>query len=111
MGTLGAQLDQQFFPDSFDTSQVVGHVLKMCTGFVSFLCVIIINVCNQGVPCVRNSSYSFMPILLNLHKCFGHGPKACTWFLHVNNPQIILSLSPQVELKHFSGVITITVNR
>ena len=32
----------------------------------------------QGIPCGRNSSYSFIPILSKLHWCFGHGLKnAC----------------------------------
>ena len=39
------------------------------------------------VPCVRNSSYSFVPILLKLHRCYGHGRKICMWFAY--NPQII----------------------
>ena len=32
------------------------------------------------VPCVRNSSYSFMPIHLKLYRCFCHGLKICMWF-------------------------------
>ena len=28
-----------------------------------------------------------MPILLKLHRCFGHGPKTCMWFGY--HPQII----------------------
>ena len=39
------------------------------------------------VPCVRNSSYSFMPILLKLHRCFCHGLKLCMWFGYY--PEII----------------------
>ena len=38
------------------------------------------NVNEQGVPCERNSSYSFIQILLKLHWCFGHGLKICMWF-------------------------------
>ena len=34
----------------------------------------------QWVPCVRNSSYSFMPIHLKLYMCYGHGMKICMWF-------------------------------
>ena len=34
-----------------------------------------------------HSSYSFMLILLKLHRCFGHGLKTCMWFGY--NPQII----------------------
>ena len=31
--------------------------------------------------------YSLMPILLKLHRCYGHGLKTCIWFGY--NPQII----------------------
>ena len=34
-----------------------------------------------------NSSYRFMPIILKLHMCFGHGLKMCTWFRY--NHQLI----------------------
>ena len=34
----------------------------------------------QWVPCVRNSSYSFMPIHLKLYVYYGHGLKICMWF-------------------------------
>ena len=36
---------------------------------------------------MRNSSYSFMLILLKFHGCFGHGLKTRMWFGY--NPQII----------------------
>ena len=36
---------------------------------------------------MRISSYSFILILLKLHRCFGHGLKICMWFGY--NPQII----------------------
>ena len=45
------------------------------------------NVNGQGIPCGRDSSYSFLPILLKLHWCFGHGLKICMWFGY--NPQNI----------------------
>ena len=38
-------------------------------------------------PCVRNSSYSFMPIHLKLYRCFCHGLKICMWFGYC--PEII----------------------
>ena len=38
------------------------------------------NVNGQEIPCGRNFSYSFIPILLKLHCCFGHGLKICIWF-------------------------------
>ena len=41
----------------------------------------------QWVLCVRNSSYSFMPIHLKLYMCYGHGLKICMWFGY--NPWII----------------------
>ena len=40
-----------------------------------------------NVPCVRNSSYSFMPIHLKLYRCFCHGLKICMWFGYY--PEII----------------------
>ena len=46
-----------------------------------------INVNRKWVPCLHNSSYSFMLILLKVHGCFGHGLKTCMWFGY--NPQII----------------------
>ena len=39
------------------------------------------------VHCVRNSSYSFMPILSKLYRCFCHGLKICMWFGYY--PEII----------------------
>ena len=58
----------------------------------------------QGIPCGRNSSYSFIPILSKLDWCFGHGEKICLWFGYY--PQIIFCyFFLQVELSHFSGII------
>ena len=34
----------------------------------------------QWVPCERNSSYNFIPIVLKLCTCFLHGLKICMWF-------------------------------
>ena len=53
----------------------------------NFLGVFTIIVTRQWVPCVRNSSYSFMPIPLKLHRCFDHCLKICMWFGY--NPEII----------------------
>ena len=36
---------------------------------------------------MRNSSYSFMPILLKLYRCFCHDLKICMWFGYY--PEII----------------------
>ena len=41
----------------------------------------------QRVPYVRNSSYSFIPIILKLYRCLHHTLKMCMWFGY--NPQII----------------------
>ena len=46
----------------------------------------------QWLPCVRNSSYNFMPIHLKLYMCYGHGLKICMWF--GCNPWIISSPEP-----------------
>ena len=55
---------------------------------------------------MRNSSYSFMLILLKLHRCFGHGLKMFMWFGY--NPQITFChFFPQFELCLFSGINTI----
>ena len=62
----------------------------------------------QGISCGRNSSYSFIPILLKLHWCFGHGLKICMWFGY--NPQIIFVTFLQVELSRFPGIIFNKVN-
>ena len=40
----------------------------------------------QLVPCVRNSSYTFIPILLKFYRCLDHALKMCMWFEY--NPQI-----------------------
>ena len=38
------------------------------------------SVYRQWVPCERNSSYNFIPIVLELCTCFLHGLKMCMWF-------------------------------
>ena len=69
--------------------------------------VISVNVCGQWVPCVRNS-YSFMPILLKLHKCFRHGLKMCMWFGY--SPQNMFDhFFRKLNLVIFSGVFIIKV--
>ena len=56
----------------------------------------------QWLPCVRNSSYSFMPIHdLKLHMSYGHGLKMCMWF--GCNPWIIFVIFSQFEHSHFFG--------
>ena len=55
-----------------------------------------------------NSSYSFMLILLKLHRCFGQCLKTCMWFGY--NPQIIFVTFSQFELGLFSIIITTPIN-
>ena len=52
---------------------------------------------------MRNSSYSFMPIVLKLYRCFGHGLKKCIYF--GSNPQNIHLLLPfsQIDFSRFSS--------
>ena len=102
--TLCAQLLLQFYADLFETLQMFlswsedMHVIWILSWdyFFSlfpqfelshFLGVFTIKVNRYLVPCVRNSSYSFMPIPLKLHKWFVHGLKICMCFEY--NPQII----------------------
>ena len=64
----------------------------------------------QWLPCVRNSSYSFMPgqlIHLKLYMCNGHGLKICMWF--GCNPWIIFchffhNLNLVIFFGHFSEI-------
>ena len=44
----------------------------------------------QWIPCMLNSSYSFMPIALKLYVCYGHVLKICMWLGY--NPRIIFVL-------------------
>ena len=53
----------------------------------------------QWVPCVRNSSYSFMPILLNLYMCYAHGLKIYMSFGY--NPRIIFVIFHSLNLVIF----------
>ena len=63
----------------------------------------------EYVPCVRNSSYSFTPILLKLYRCFYHPLRKRMWFGY--NPQNkIFTLFSQLELSHFSSILTMKVN-
>ena len=51
-----------------------------------------IKVYRQWVPCGRNSSYSFPPIVLKLCRCFQHEMKMCMWFWY-NTLIIFLTFS------------------
>ena len=58
----------------------------------------------QGIPCRRNSSYSFIPILSKLHWCFGHGLKTCMWFGYQPQINFIIYIKPQLNVYHFSSI-------
>ena len=62
------------------------------------------------ITCVRNSSNSFIPILLKLYRCLDHALKMCMWFGY--NPKINfdITLFSQSELSRFSGILTMKVN-
>ena len=56
------------------------------------------------VPCVRNSSNSFIPILLKLYRCCDHASKICMWFGY--NPQInFCHFFHNLNLVMFSGIL------
>ena len=63
----------------------------------------------QWVPCVRNSSDSFILILLKLYRCLFQDLKICMWFgydTQINFYYFCL----QFELSHFSVILTMKVN-
>ena len=55
----------------------------------------------QWVPCVRNSSYSFIPILLKLYRCCDHALKICMWF----------GYNPQINFCHFFRILNLAIFR
>ena len=63
----------------------------------------------QWVPCVRNSSYSFIPILLKLYRCLYQALKICMWFGYDTQINFYYFCS-QFELSHFSVILTMKVN-
>ena len=63
----------------------------------------------QWVPCVRNSSYSFIPILLKLYRCLYQASKICMWFGYDTQINFYYFCS-QFELSHFSVILTMKVN-
>ena len=57
---------------------------------------------------MRNSSYSFIPILLKLYRCCDHALKICIWFGY--NPQInFCHFFRNLNLAIFSGIFTMKV--
>ena len=63
----------------------------------------------QWVPCVRNCSYSFIPILLKLYRCLNQALKICMWFGYDTQINFYYFCS-QFELSHFSVILTMKVN-
>ena len=55
----------------------------------------------QWVPCVRNSSYSF----IKLYMCYGHGLKMCMWF--GDNPRITFCHFFSQFFHIFGGILVI----
>ena len=50
---------------------------------------------------MRISSYSFISILLKLHRCFVHGLKICMWFGY--NP------TPRIKFYYFFGKLNLVI--
>ena len=62
----------------------------------------------QWVPCVCNSSYSFIPVLLKLHICLDHALRcACGVDIIL---RFIFDTFLQFELSNFSGVVSMKVS-
>ena len=57
---------------------------------------------------MRNSSYSFIPILLKLYRYLDHPLKICMWFDVIVS--LILITFSQLELSRVSGVYTEKIN-
>ena len=75
----------------YNTLSIFSHFF-CCVNLVSFFFTWnAIKVYRQWVPCGRNSSYSFPPIVLKLHRCFLHEMKMCMWFWYNTCTLIIFS--------------------
>ena len=115
----GCNSSYSFLPILSKLHLCFGHGLKICMWFgynphiifvtfskveLSFFSDNFYNKVNgQKIPCGGNSSYSFIPILLKLHWCFGHGLKICMWLGY--NPQInFIIIKPQLNVYHFSSI-------
>ena len=53
----------------------------------------------MGISCERNSSYSFVPIVLKLCMCFPHGMRMCMWIGH----------SCWISFCHFFGIVNLVI--
>ena len=122
MGTLSAQFSYSLIAILLKLFRCCDHALKICmwlgynpqNNFCHFFRnlnfaifgIFTMKVNGQWVPCVRNSFYSFIPILLKLYRCCDHAMKICMWFGY----NLFLSLLSKIELSHFSGILTMKVN-
>ena len=53
----------------------------------------------MGISCERNSSYSFVLIVLKLCMCFPHGMRMCMWIGH----------SCWINFCHFFGIVNLVI--
>ena len=78
-------------------------------GMVIFSDILTMEVNGRWVPCVSNSSYSFIPILLKLYRCLDHALKMCMWSGY--NPEInFCHFFRNLNLVIFSDILTMKVN-
>ena len=63
----------------------IGHIcwISFCLFFdIVNLVIFHTDYIDRGYPCERNSSYSFVPIVLKLCMWFSHGMRMCMWIGH-----------------------------
>ena len=94
------------------------HALKICIWFgynpllnfcyffsqfelSHFSGILTMKVNEQWVPCVRNSSYSLIQILLKLYRHCDHALKICMW----------LGYTPQINFCHFLSNLNLVIFR
>ena len=60
------------------------NVYYFCSQFElsHFSVILTMKVNGQGVPCVRNSSYNFILVLLKLYRCLYNALKIRIWFAY-----------------------------
>ena len=114
MGTLCVQLLRQFNT----IYRHCDHALKICMWFgyyppinfcyffsqfefSHFSGILTMKVNGQWVPCVCNSSYSLIQILLKLYRHCDHALKICMWF----------GYNPQINFCHFFRNLNLVIFR
>ena len=75
--------------------------INFCHFFCNFSGILTMKVNGQWVPCVRNSSYSLIPILLKLYRCCDHALKIC----------ILFGYNPQINFCHFFCNLNLAIFR